>query len=394
MDTTEEICEDRGLKSSEAHPGQAVRSFLDLEQSPFIVIWEITQACDLACVHCRACAQPNRHPDELSTEEGFRLIEEIRRFNPDPVFSSQGPLFVITGGDPMKRPDVFDLVGHARAVGLRVAMSPSGTPLVTRDAVFRLRRLGLARLAISIDGPDAAVHDAFRRVSGSFEWSMNVVRYCQEAGLPLQVNTTVTRQNIQHLERMKQLLLSIGGLELWSVFFLVPTGRGKAEDNISAEECENVLQWLYRCSLEVPFDIKTTAAPHYRRVVLQNRAESGGAKRVIGVPKGTGIQRAPRGINDGQGFLFISHTGEVFPSGFLPVSAGNVRTHSVVELYRNHPLFKELRNPDLLKGKCGVCEYRRVCGGSRARAYAATGDYLAEEPLCAYRPARLNRVGA
>ncbi|MGC8833451.1 MAG: radical SAM protein, partial [Armatimonadota bacterium] len=211
MGTAGETREKHGFDP--AQPGQPAYFFPDLEQSPFIVIWEITQACDLVCVHCRACAQPNRHPNELTTEEGFRLIEEIRRFSPGQD-ASQGPLFVITGGDPMKRPDVFDLVRHARAVGLRVAMSPSGTPLVTKDAVFRLRRLGLARLAISIDGPSAAVHDAFRGVPGSFAWTMNVVRYCQEAELPLQVNTTVTQHNLSHLERMKQLLLSMSGLEL------------------------------------------------------------------------------------------------------------------------------------------------------------------------------------
>jgi len=358
---------------------------IDFNQSPFIVIWEITQACDLACLHCRACAQPLRHPLELTTQEGFRLLEEIRRFGK--------PLLVLTGGDPMKRPDVFELIEHASSLGLRVAMSPSATPLVTREAVEEMKRRGLMRMAISLDGATPDSHDAFRRVPGSFERTLEVVKDAQEVGLSLQINTTVTRYNKHELDALGARFLKWPGMALWSVFFLVPTGRGRSEDEITPEEYEEVFHWLYDFSKKAPFDVKTTAAPHFRRVILQRQKEErrhGEAAEKpaprIGFALGSGSHRAPKGVNDGNGFVFISHTGEVFPSGFLPVSGGNVRKQSIVDIYRDSPLFRELRDPDLLRGKCGVCEFRKVCGGSRARAYAVYGDYLAEEPFCVYEP--------
>jgi radical SAM protein len=367
---------------------------LDFNQSPFIVIWEVTQACDLACVHCRACAQPQRSPFELNTEEAKRLIVEVAEM--------RAPVFVLTGGDPLKRPDIYELVKYAASLGVRTSLTPSATPLLTREALVRLQACGLARLAISLDGPTAAIHDAFRRVPSSYEWTLQAVRWAREIGLPAQINTTVTRHNLRHLDDIITLLQTLD-IVLWSVFFLVPTGRGQSSDLISAEEFEQVFEKLYQTSRQVKFDIKSTEAQHYRRFLLQKRtaARRGGQTdaamaKVFGATSADGIGRAPRGINDGKGFVFISHRGEVFPSGFLPVSAGNVRHESLAELYRQSPLFLALRDSANLKGKCGICEFRELCGGSRARAYAMTNDMFAEEPNCVYQPhlGRQNAVAA
>jgi len=357
---------------------------MDFKQTPFIVIWEVTQACDLACVHCRASAQPRRHPLELSTADAYRLIDEVAAL--------RAPVFVLTGGDPLKRPDIYQLVEYATSCGVRISLTPSATPLLTREALVRLQASGLARLAISLDGPTAAIHDAFRRVPGSYEWTLRAVRWAGEIALPAQINTTITRHNLAQLDDMIALLETLE-IVLWSVFFLVPTGRGQSTDLITAEEFEQVFEELYQTSLRVKFDIKSTEAQHYRRFLLQKRTEArrnGVAMdemaKVFGATSADGIGRAPRGINDGKGFVFISHLGEVFPSGFLPVSAGNVRRHSLADLYRNSPLFTALRDTANLKGKCGECEFREVCGGSRARAYALSGDMFAEEPYCVYQP--------
>lgn len=358
---------------------------IDFNERPFIAIWETTQACDLVCVHCRACAQPLRSWQELSTTEAERLIEEIA--------AMQVPVFVLTGGDPLKRPDIFYLVEYAAKLGVRISLTPSATPLLTREAIEKLRGAGLARLAVSLDGSTSEIHDAFRGVRGSYQWTLRAIRWTRAIGLPVQINTTITRRNLADFDDMVRLLKTLD-IVLWSVFFLVPTGRGQTSDLVSAEEFEAVFQKLYETSRRVPFDIKTTEAQHYRRYVAQRRAEE---RRRNGSPSppaqgresSDGIGRAPRGINDGKGFVFISHKGEVFPSGFLPVSAGNVRAQSLSEIYRNSPLFVSLRDTSNLKGKCGVCEFREICGGSRSRAFALTGDPFAEEPRCVYEPGAL-----
>jgi radical SAM protein len=356
---------------------------VDFDERPFIVIWETTQACDLACVHCRACAQPTRNALELSTSEAMRLIDEVEAL--------RAPVFVLTGGDPLKRSDIFELVEYASTHGVRISLTPSATPLLTEEVILRLKQRGLARLAISLDGPTAEIHDAFRRVPGSYDWTLRAVRWAREIALPTQINTTITRHNLQYLDSMIALLEQLD-IVLWSVFFLVPTGRGSTIGLISAEEFEQVFEKLYETSRRVKFDIKSTEAQHYRRFLLQRRTEekrkgAGHASSLLlGMSTPDGIGRAPRGINDGKGFVFISDLGEVFPSGFLPISAGNVRNQSLTELYRHSPLFIALRDSSNLKGKCGVCEFREVCGGSRARAYAVTGDVFAEEPCCVWQP--------
>lgn len=358
---------------------------IDFGERPFLVIWETTQACDLACLHCRASAQPSRNPLELSTEEAKSLIDEIAAL--------EAPLFVMTGGDPLKRPDIYELVRYAAHRNLRPSMTPSATPLLTREAIVKLKESGLARLAISLDGPTAAIHDGFRRVAGSFDFTIQGARWAREIGLPVQINTTITRHNLKYIDAIIELLEDLD-VALWSVFFLVPTGRGADIDLISPDEFEQVFAKLYETSLRVRFDIKSTEAQHYRRYLLQRRTElrrAGATKpadlpSVLGTASADGIGRAPKGINDGKGFAFVSHTGEVFPSGFLPISAGNVRSESLTKLYRESPLFQSLRDEGNLLGKCGRCEYKQICGGSRARAYALTDDIFAEEPCCSYQP--------
>ncbi|HEX6965050.1 MAG TPA: TIGR04053 family radical SAM/SPASM domain-containing protein [Gemmatimonadaceae bacterium] len=370
-------------------PPRPAMADVDFDRAPFIVIWETTQACDLACLHCRASARPMRDRDELTTAEAMRLMDTVRA-------EFGHPLFVLTGGDPLKRPDTIDIVEYGRRIGLRVAMTPSGTPLMTPDVLRRLRDAGLARLAVSLDGSTAAIHDRFRGVSGSFDWSVRMLRAAHELGLSTQINTTISCHNVDDLEPLIRLMATLG-IALWSVFFIVPTGRARPSDLTTAEEFEQVFHRLYDLSKSAPFDVKTTAAPHYRRHVLQRQVAERRAQlrddpptpltAGLGFSLADGVGRA-KGVNDGDGFVFISHRGEIYPSGFLPLSAGNVRTHDLAQVYRDSGLFRTLRNRSELKGKCGVCEYRAVCGGSRARAYAMTGDMLAADPSCAYIPAR------
>jgi len=358
---------------------------VDFNERPFIAIWETTQACDLACVHCRASAQPERNPLELSTEEGKGLIDQIAAMNV--------PVFVLTGGDPIKRPDLFELIGYARTRGVRVSLTPSATPLLTRDVVVRLKDAGLARLAVSLDGANAETHDAFRGMTGSFERTLNAIHWANEIGLPVQVNTTFSRRNIGQIGAIVDLMESLQ-ITLWSVFFLVPTGRGKLNDLLSADEFEQVFAKLYLLSMTASFDIKTTEAQHYRRFLLQQKSaeKASNQEKFLHQKIVDSIGRAPRGLNDGKGFLFVSHTGEVFPSGFLPVSAGNIRKESLASIYRESPLFRNLRDTSKLEGKCGACEFKNVCGGSRARAYALTGNPHGEEPCCSYIPRNYNQA--
>ncbi|HEY2471882.1 MAG TPA: TIGR04053 family radical SAM/SPASM domain-containing protein [Terracidiphilus sp.] len=352
---------------------------VDFNERPFLAIWEVTQACDLACVHCRASAQPDRHPMELTTEEGKGLIDQIA--------AMKVPVFVLTGGDPIKRPDLFELIAHARSVGVRVSLTPSATPLLTRDVVIRLKEAGLARLAVSMDGASAATHDAWRGMSGSFARTLDAIRWANEIGLPVQINTTFSRRNIGEINAIVALMETLR-ITLWSVFFLVPTGRGKLSDLLSADEFEQVFAKLHDLSKTASFDIKTTEAQHYRRFVLQQKIaeRKAGASQAGPEKVADAIGRAPRGLNDGKGFVFVSHRGEVFPSGFLPSPAGNIRQQSLSEIYCESPLFRDLRNTSKLEGKCGACEFKQICGGSRARAYALSGNPFGEEACCSYVP--------
>ncbi len=370
------------------HPAAASRSNLDFDSAPFIAIWETTQACALACRHCRASAQPLRHPLELTTAEAKATMDRLREFGPI--------VFVFSGGDCFERPDIVELVRHGADIGLRMAITPATTSRATRELLVELKDAGLTRLAVSLDGSTREIHDEFRRVEGSYDHGIRILREAQEVGVSTQVNTVVRKANLDDMDAMIELMTDLG-IVFWEVFFLVPMGRASKEDVASAEGFEEVFHKLYDLSLTAPFDVKATAAPHYSRVVLQRkRAEvrAGGDGDVRDVmtsgmhySQSDGIGRA-RNVNDGDGFLFISHTGDIYPSGFLPVKAGNIRDNDIIDIYRNSTIFKELRDRSLLKGKCGVCAYRSSCGGSRARAYAMTGDHLAEEPFCLHEPSR------
>lgn len=372
--------------------GRPAMAQMDFDVNPFITFWEVTRACSLACRHCRAEAQPRRHPEELTTREGFDLMDQI--------YEMGNPLFVITGGDPMMRQDLYDLVEYGVKKGLRVSLAPSATRLVTRDSLQRLKDAGLVRLSFSLDGSQAAIHDSFRQTPGAFARTLEVLRDVNEVGLSIQVNSTVSRFNVNDLEALAARVAEFKPA-MWSVFFLVPTGRGKDETMISPQEHEQVFNWLYDFARSAPFDVKTTAAQHYRRVTIQRkRAEAGMA--VSGRPSlelvapgfsyGDAVGRAMKGVNDGNGCLFVSHIGEVCPSGFLPVVGGNIRQLPLARIYRDSQLFRDLRDTSKLKGKCGRCNYNKVCGGSRARAYGATGDYLEAEPYCVYDAAGARQV--
>ncbi len=346
----------------------------DFHHSPFVVFYETTQACDLVCRHCRANAQAQSSPYELRTAQARQLLERFAAF-PKP------PIVVLTGGDPLKRHDLFELVRHGRELELEMAMTPSATPLVTREALDRLADMGLHRLAVSLDGWDAASHDAFRGVDGSFQRTLEILRDAREAGLDLQINTTITRRNVERLDEMAALVADFG-VRLWSVFFLVPVGRGTAEARILPAQYEQVFARLWAITREGKIAVKTTEAPHYRRFVLQH------AGHPQALPGSGEIDptRAPLGVNDGRGVMFVSHTGLIYPSGFLPLGCGKFPRDDVVRVYQEHPLFCQLRDADQLEGKCGRCEFRRVCGGSRSRAYALSGNPLSAEPDCTWQP--------
>lgn len=355
---------------------------VDFDQAPFTIAWEVTRACAYACVHCRADAQHQRAPGELSTEEGFRLIERLADFG--------HPILVFTGGDAMMRRDLFDLVAYASAHGLRCSLTPTATALPTVQRLHKAMQAGVRRIALSLDAPTAEQHDAFRQVAGSWARTLRILESARQIGLSAQINTTLSRYNLHLLPEMVPFIEKSGVVQ-WSLFFLVPTGRAQIDWMISPQEHERTFHWLYDLSRSAPFDIKVTAAPMYRRVAIQ-RSISGqgeGARAFFqgaGFQYSDGLNRPTKGVNDGKGFLFISHLGDIMPSGFLPISAGNVRSTDVVQVYREHLLFKALRDPDRLKGKCRRCSYREVCGGQRGRAYGITGDYLESDPACAYEP--------
>lgn len=350
---------------------------VDFDAAPFTIAWELTRACAYACMHCRADAQPKRDPRELDTAESMRLIDALAEFGTRPIL-------VLTGGDPLMRRDLFDLARHADERGLRVSLTPTATALPTRKRMHEARAAGVRRVAFSVDAAEPAVHDRFRGFSGSFDRTISGMRNALAEGLPIQINTTVCASNVDQLPLMVPLLERWGVVQ-WSVFFLVPVGRGEGLPMLDAQQHEQVLGWLCEVSDSAPFDVKATAAPQYRRIVRQRSGAVAGA----GFRFADGLDRPGhgKGVGDGCGFMFISHLGEVMPSGFLPLSAGNVRSEHPVSIYRDSTLFRQLRDPGALGGKCGRCEFREVCGGSRARAYALTGDHLAADPTCTYQPA-------
>lgn len=363
---------------------------VDFAQAPFLVIWETTQACDLACRHCRASAQPNRHPGELTTAEGEQLLAAAAEMGT--------PVFILSGGDPVKRPDLCGLIRTGKQHGLRMGTIPAATATLSEDLIRQLKDADLDQMALSLDFPRAELHDAFRGVPGAFAKTMAAVEWAHRYQLPLQINTTLCGRSAPYLTEMAALVETLG-IVFWEVFFLVPVGRGTDLGGLTASQCESLFETLYQVQRRSHFVLKVTEAPHYRRYVAQHEADTArldpsghpqsAMPQLLQRSEGPGhtVGLAPRGVNAGNGFMFVSHTGDVYPSGFLPLHAGNVRTERLADIYRHSDLFRTLRNPSMLRGRCGRCEYREICGGSRSRAYALTGNYLATDPWCEYQPA-------
>jgi heme b synthase len=365
------------MKKSEIGVSGSSESTLHSPPSAFelrMVAWEVTRSCNLACVHCRASAERGPYPGELSTGECFRVMDEIAAFSK--------PVIILTGGEPLLRSDIFELARHGTAKGLRMVMATNGT-LITDKTIEEMKGSGIQRVSISLDGPDAKTHDAFRKVSGSFEGSLRGIDMLKKGGIDFQVNTTVTQVNLHQVPDILRLAVDKGAVA-HHIFLLVPTGRGKElqDQEISALDYEKTLHWFYEQRERVPLQLKATCAPHYYRILRQRAKKEG--KKIT--PKEYGLDAMTRGCLGGISFCFISHIGQVQPCGYLEVNCGNVREKPFHEIWTASEVFQNLRDTNGYNGKCGRCEFKKVCGGCRARAYETFGDYMAEEPYCIYEP--------
>lgn len=361
----------------------------DINAKPFIAIWEVTRACQLVCKHCRADAQHEPAPGQLTTAEGKALLDSIA------TYDKPRPIVVLTGGDPFERGDLEELTEYGTSLGLNISLSPSVTPRLTRERLEGLKAVGGSALSLSLDGATAATHDYFRGFSGTFDRTVEMAEIVTDVGFRLQINSTITSNNVKEAPALLKRVIDMGA-KLWSVFFLVPTGRGTGLGALSPLEREDAMNWLHDVSNRVA--IKTTEGPQYRRVVIQRskgQPYEGGelykflteeTERLLGPAEHTRRPRPPMAINAGSGFVFIDHLGDVYPNGFLPMHCGNVKEQTLPDIYANSPVFKKLRDPQQWSGKCSVCEFASVCGGSRSTAFAMTGDPLASDPTCAYVP--------
>ncbi|WP_379969375.1 radical SAM protein [Ectobacillus sp. sgz5001026] len=351
-------------------------SSLNAHTAPRLIFWELTEGCNLKCVHCRATAQPQRAADELTDKQAYEVIDDIAKFD-------KKPILILTGGEPLYRPDFFDIASYASSKGIPVAMASNGT-LITEEIARKIKDAGIKRVAISMDGPSAEIHDSFRGLPGAFEAALRGARNVQAMGLELQFNSTITTHNVEDIEKMFQLAqqMNVNALHL---FMLVPVGCGLeiVESNmLSADKYEEVLRWFYNRSRAASFEVRATCAPHYYRIMRQEARKAG--ERIT--MQTHGMAAVTKGCLGGTGVCFISHKGNVQPCGYLPVKAGNVLEQSLQTIWNESSVFQNLRNPSLLEGKCGVCEYTNVCSGCRARAYYAEENYLAEEPYCNHKP--------
>ncbi len=340
------------------------------------VYWEMTQACALACRHCRAAAISTAHPDELNHEESLAFLRQL------PEFGAPYPQLILTGGDPLARADLYELIDEARRLDISVSITPAATPALTRAVLEKLKAHGVEGLGLSLDGSTPERHDSIRGVPGTFDRTMQALQWAQELGLPVQVNTLAAAETADDMPAVYELLKPFG-IARWSLFFLIAVGRGKVLQPLTPEEGEHLMEWIADTSRIAPFIVATTEAPSYRRVALQRARAEGMTGEQI---KASGATRG-YGIRDGHGIVFVSNTGEICPAGFLPITTGNVKQHRIAEIYRNSPLFQQLHDPANFEDRCGVCDYRTLCGGSRARAYSATGNPLASDPFCQFEPA-------
>lgn len=362
----------------------------DINTKPFIVIWEVTRACALVCKHCRADAQHEPNPRQLTTTQGKALLENLASYE------HPKPLVVLTGGDPFERGDLEELTRYGTELGLNISLSPSVTPKLTVERIQALREAGGKAMSMSLDGATAETHDRFRGFGGTFDQTLAMAPAINEAGYRLQINSTLTKTNIHEAPALLKTVMEMGA-KMWYVFFLVPTGRGAALHALDPHQREDVLHWLADISNRIA--IKTTEAPQYRRVVIQNQQgipyEGGELYRYLtektaellgAIPEKPRPPRAPMAVNSGSGFAFVDHVGDVYPNGFLPLHCGNVKEQDFHDIYTHSPVFKQLRDPDSWHGKCSVCEFHDVCGGSRSTAFALTGDVTASDPTCVYVP--------
>jgi heme b synthase len=361
------------MKTSErhiqSHPHPNTKS-VDLR----LVAWETTRNCNLACIHCRASATTGPHTGELNSQEAFRLLDQITKVG--------NPIIILTGGEPLLRVDIFDIARYGTDKGLRMVMALNGT-LITKSIAAKLAKSGIQRISVSIDGATVESHDSFRKVQGAFDGTLSGIQLIKDAGIEFQINTTITKTNLDEIPRIQQLAVELGAVA-HHIFLLVPTGRGKyiVDKEISAAQYEHTLNWFYDQRQYTALQLKATCAPHYYRILRQRAKDDGKSVSF----KTHGLDAVTRGCLGGIGFCFISHRGIVQPCGYLDLNCGDIRKTSFAHIWNHSKLFSSLRNFDNLKGKCGYCEYKRVCGGCRARAYEATGDYLTEEPLCNYQP--------
>lgn len=339
-----------------------------------LVAWETTRSCNLSCVHCRAAAHNGPYEGELSTEESFKLLDQISE--------TGSPIIILTGGEPLLRPDIFEIASYGTKKGLRMVMAPNGT-LVTKEIAQKMSESGIKRISISLDGADKESHDKFRGVDGAFDGAMMGIENAKKAGIEFQINTTITKSNLDQIPEILATAEKLGAVA-HHIFLLVPTGRGKyiSDQEITAAEYERTLNWFYDQRDKTPLQLKATCAPHYYRI-LRQRAKEEGKKITF---ESHGLDAVTRGCLGGIGFCFISHTGTVQPCGFLHTDCGNIKEKSFGEIWNKSKTFLELRDYDQLTGKCGPCEYKKVCGGCRARAFEKTGSYLTEEPLCTHTP--------
>ncbi len=341
---------------------------------PKLIAWELTRSCNLDCIHCRAAARFGPYPNELTTEECMKFMEDVASF--------AKPIMIMTGGEPMLRDDVWDIASYGTSLGLRMVMAPCGF-LVTEDTARKMIDVGIQRLSFSIDGATAESHDEFRRVPGAFASVMKAIENCNKVGLEFQVNTTISKHNLEELPRILELVIKLGA-KAHHPFLLVPTGRGEAmkDMEISPDEYEKTLTWFYEMRDKVPLQFKPTCAPHYYRIFRQKEKEKG-----VKVSAEThGLDAMSKGCMGGQSFAFLSHVGKVQICGFLEEECGDIRKEPFSDIWQNSPVFKEMRAWDDYEGRCGYCEFRAVCGGCRARAFAFTGNYMDEEPFCTYQP--------
>jgi AdoMet-dependent heme synthase len=347
----------------------------DYSKNPMNVYWEMTQSCALACRHCRAEAISTPHPMELNFAESVEFLRQI------PNFGAPLPQLILTGGDPLARADLYELIDEARRLGIPVSITPAATPALTRDVLVRLKDHGVEGLGLSLDGSTAEKHDSIRGVPGTFDLTMKAMGWAQELKMPVQVNTLAAAETAGDAPGIYEVLKPFG-IARWSLFFLISVGRGKVLQPLSPEEGEQLMNWIHETSLNAAFTVSTTEAPSFRRVALEKMRVAGMTGEQI---KKSGATRS-YGIRDGHGIMFVSNTGDICPAGFLPLPVGNVRKDQIVEMYRDSPLFRQLHDPSQFEDRCGVCDYRTLCGGSRSRAYAATGNPLASDPICLFDP--------